>query len=387
MKHLFKFLGCTAVFAAMLAGFTSCDGSSVQHRGGGAEPEIPSRPGETDEPGETSGDITLQYGYGEFWGPYYSSTTDNYLIYLYEGDTDADGNFTASAHMLTLDIVLPATTHDGSSNINLREGVYKCSDEDDRTYIFVPAYDTKNENGEIVMDGSTLYVQKDRNHFETLGVTDGTLEVKQYITGQYGVEATIVAGGREHKFHYKGFIGIDDMTQESEPPVEDTSFPGSDKYELRAKAQYNGELYEGSDDYTVFLYYGEYDANGDFVTLGTETVFELLTDPSDGKTIQARTYSSTADDFTAGHVLEGFEDKEKEIIYPSYIYRQYDNKGNFSLELINSATVTVSGSKDNYGIVAYFSTASGSYSLRYEGPLKIDDASGTQGGAAAKAAR
>ena len=127
-----------AAFAAMLAGFGSCDTSTRQHRGGGIEPEVPVRPGEsTDDPYN----VELIDGWGEFYGDHYENNTDNYLIYLYEGETDNDGYFTKSAHMLRLDIILPQ-----SSSIALKEGVYNCSDRGS-TFSFVPAYMAKDEDG------------------------------------------------------------------------------------------------------------------------------------------------------------------------------------------------------------------------------------------------
>jgi hypothetical protein len=87
------------------------------------------------------------------------------------------------------------------------------------------------------------------------------------------------------------------------------------------------------------------------------------------------TYTCTADDFTPGHVLEGLE--EDGTVYPSYVYRQYDNQGNYSLELITDATLEISGSASESRIRAYFKTASGSYSSTYEGPVEmIDNRSG-----------
>ena len=355
-----------AAFAVLLAGFSSCDTSGRQHRGGGLEPEVPVRPGEGSE---TTNDVTFTDAFGEYYGTYYSDITDNFLVYLSEGAKDNDGYFTGSGKELILDIILPRT-----GDKKLREGVYSCSDASGRTFIFVPSYDNKNEAGKTIIDGSLYRVQRDAQHYEEYRITDGKLEIKSYVTGQLGIEATIVAGGVEYTFHFKGNIPVEDKTIQ---PVDDT-FPGSDIYPLKAKALYNGEIYEGSDDYSLFLYYGEYADNGDFKTVGSETVFDVLATKNGGKGIAAGTYTCTGDNFTPFHVLEGLE--QDGTVYPSYLYRQYDNKGDYSLELITAATVEVSGPASNCRIKAYFQTASGSFACEYEGPLEIVDNSGEPSG-------
>ena len=362
MKQILKSLCCMAAFAAMLAGFGSCDTSSRQHRGGGIEPETPVRPGEgSDNPYI----VELLDGWGEFYGDHYENNTDNYLVYLYEGETDSDGYFTKSAHMLTLDFILPQ-----SNTLGLKEGVYNCSDRGG-TFSFVPAFNSKDENGNPFLDGSTLYIQTDANHHIKYGITDGKIEIQKLIGNRYDMSITVSANGTEYNFHYKGAIDITDMTQGDNPQI-DTGFPGSDTYQIKAKALYNGEVYDGSDDYSLYLYYGDYLDNGDFKTKGTEMVFELLTKIDGGKGIAAGRYTCTSNDLTAFHFLDGLE--EDGTIYPSYIYRQYDNTGsNWSIELVKDGNIEISRSGSQYSIKAYFTTPSGSFTCQYEGPLEIID--------------
>ena len=363
MKRILHYFCLAAAFAGLLTGAGSCISSTNHHRGGidPEYPDDPSRPGE----GTELRDITLTAGYGEYWGQWYNDKSDSYLIYLYEGPTDSNGNFTGSAHMLTLDILLPRT-----GDLKLREGVYRCSDKNGETQIFIPAYDSVDENGNKVLDGSTLYVQRDTKHYNKLAITDGTVMVRALVTGRYEIDATIVADGAEYTFHYKGAINIEDKTQGGSQGGDD-GFPGSDIYALKAKLLYNGEVYDGSDDYTLYLYYGEYLDNGDFKTVGSETVFEFLTKKTGEMKIVPGTYTCTDNDFTPGHLLEGLE--QDGTVYPSYLYRQYDNKGNYSLELITDATLEVSGSASESRMKAYFKTKSGSYAVSYEGPVDIID--------------
>ena len=368
MKRLLHYFCLAAAFAGLAVGFSSCDTSTTRHRGG-LDPDIPddpTRPGQ-----EVSHDISMTNGYGEFYGQWYNDRSDSFLLYLYEGATDADGYFTGSAHMLTLDILLPK-----KGDKELKEGVYQCSDADDRYYIFIPAYQSKDEQGNTFLDGSTLYIQRDPKNYSTLAITDGQLTIKKLVTGQYQVSATVVADGAEYNFSYKGSIPIEDKTggSSSDEPIDgerDKYFPGHDTYSLKAKALYNGEVYDGSDDYTLYLYYGEYKDNGDFVTKGTEMVFEVLTTKTGEMRIPAGEYACTSDNFTSGHFLDGYE--ENGTTYPSYVYRQYDNQGNYQLELVTGGTLTVSGSGSNYTVKTYFSTASGSFLCEYEGPIEFID--------------
>jgi len=363
MKRILHYFCLMAAFAGILTGAGSCVDTTRHHRGDNYDPEQPEDP---TRPGEGSGqsrDITLQVGYGEYYGQWYNDKSDSYLIYLYEGATDSEGYFTGSAHMLTLDVLLPKT-----GELSLREGVYNCTDAAGSTQIFIPAYESIDENGEKYLDGSTLYIQRDTKHYATYGITDGQLVVKKLVTGRYEIEARIVADGAEYTFHFKGAINIEDKTSQQGG---DNGFPGSDTYQLKAKALYNGEVYDGSDDYTLYLYYGEYLDNGDFKTVGTETVFEFLTKKTGEMKIVPGTYTCTGSDFTPGHVLEGLE--EEGTVYPSYVYRQYDNNGNYSLELVTDATLEISGSASDSRIKAYFKTKSGSYAISFEGPVEMID--------------
>ena len=259
MKRILHYLCLAAAFAGILTGAGSCVDTTRQHRGddyGPEQPDDPTRPGEGTE---ESRDITLKVGYGEYYGQWYNDKSDSYLVYLYEGATDSEGFFTGSAHMLTLDILLPRT-----GELSLKEGVYKCTDAAGQTQIFIPAYESTDESGNEYLDGSTLYVQRDTKNYNTYAITDGELVVKKLVTGRYEIEARIVANGAEYTFHFKGAVNIEDKRQTG-----DNGFPGSDIYQLKAKALYNGEVYDGSDDYTLYLYYGEYLDNGDFKTVGT----------------------------------------------------------------------------------------------------------------------
>ncbi len=164
---------------------------------------------------------------------------------------------------------------------------------------------------------------------------------------------------------------------EDEDEETDISFPGCTQYEAKAKARYFGHKYsDEADDYVLYIYLGEYDADGNFVDMGTELALDILCKPSDEMMIPAGTYTcSQTDDITPGHILKGVE--EDGYLYPSFFYRQYSTE-NSTIDLVTSAKAEVSSSGDKYTIKVYFSTDSDSYVWRYEGPIEfIDETSGS----------
>ena len=169
--------------------------------------------------------------------------------------------------------------------------------------------------------------------------------------------------------------GKDDQTDDQDRT--EANYPGSGKYEDKAKARYFGHKYsDDADDYVLYIYLGEYDADGNFVDVGTELALDILCKPSDGMGIPSGTYTcSQTDDITPGHILKGVE--QDGYIYPSFFYRQYSTEKS-TIDLVTSAKAEVSCRDDKYAIKVYFSTDSDTYLWRYEGPVEfIDETSGS----------
>jgi hypothetical protein len=302
MKRILHYFCLAAAFAGLLTGAGSCISSTGHHRGG-YEPEVPedpTRPGEGDVP---SRDITLKVGYGDFYGQFYNNNSDNFLVYLYEGNTDAEGYFTGSAHMLTLDILLPK-----KGDLELKDGVYTCSDAAGPTFIFIPSYESKDEDGNPFLDGSTLYIQRDPKNYQTLAITDGSLIVRRLVTGQYTVEATIVAGGAEYTFHFKGEIPITDARPSELPKdiVMDNI--------TRVEARDFGQVWDGieSTDYRDWvLYFYDKDA----ATTNEYTCVEILTQDKYKGELPEMKFTKVVQvgspkDFVPGVIIGGFTDDD-----------------------------------------------------------------------------
>ncbi len=170
--------------------------------------------------------------------------------------------------------------------------------------------------------------------------------------------------------------GKDDKDKDDQDNTEAT-FPGSTKYEAKARAYYFGKKYsDEADDYVLFIYHGEYDDEGNFVDKGTELALDILCKSTDGMKITTGKYTcSQTDDITPLHILKGvLQDDE---YYPSYFYRQYSTESS-SIDLVTSATAEISGSGDNYSINVRFSTGDNdtgtkSYLWNYTGSIEFID--------------
>lgn len=373
MKRLLNILGSMAAFAGIMVGMSACIPDGIHHRGGGYEPDpVPVRPG-GDAPG-ISNDIELEYGYADYYGQYYTDKSDNFLLYMCAGETDSEGYFKKSGVILTLDLLLPMR---GSREI--AAATYMCSDNGDY-YSFIPTYKSKDSD----FDGSSLYIQTGKNTNATYAVTGGTVQIQRKVTGVYEIKADIVTeGGVEYHFTFKGMIDIEDKTQgggEVEPddpenPGAKPVFPGANE-PWAARAQYNGRCFdnENVDEYTLYLSAGKYASNGvDFVTEGTEIAIEVLTNPSDGRSIPAGTYTCTSTDPQPFRFYDGYE--HDGLLDPSFFYRQFSTKeGDYSLESITSGTLEVGKSGEDYSVAFAFGCSSGSYMIRYEGGINFYDA-------------
>ncbi len=170
--------------------------------------------------------------------------------------------------------------------------------------------------------------------------------------------------------------GKDDQGKDDDKDHAEETFPGSSKYSDKVKARYFGNKYSNdTDDYVLYFYLGEYDADGNFVDVGTEAAFDMLCPVTDGMKLSAGTYSCTSTDVSPYHFLDGVE--EDGNIYPSFFYRQYSAQQS-GIDLITDGTVKVSGSGDNYALEATFKAGTNTYKWRYTGPIEfIDETSGS----------
>lgn len=374
MKRLFNIMGCLTAFAGIVAGVASCT-PTYDHRGGQFTPdEGPGR--DAGGGGKTGNVIKLEYGYADYWGDFYQTgDTDNYLVYLYAGDTDEDGYFKGKGIILTLDMLLPM-----GSNLSLYTHEYKISDGGE-PYTFIPTYTSK----ESEYEGSTLYIQNSADNYGTYKITGGVVDItKKGVTGNYVINASILVGQQTYEFQFEGYLDIQDMTEynpgEDEPQVR-PAFPGPEGSDWYAWAQYYGAGGVSYDKYTLYLSKGGYAENGyDFVTSGSEIAVTLLTDKSDGKTIPHvdggyKAMDNVSSKYAPGYFLKSsFVDGEYR---DSWLYRQYSaiSNNDYALDGITDGNVDISHIGDEYSICIKFSTVADNYEVSYTGPIEFIDES------------
>ena len=344
MKTFFKSLGCLAALICLM----SCDGTTLRKHFSDDEGDGGNRNR------VTSYLITLTNASGKFYGNYYSNSTSNLYLTLFNDEI-----------AVILDLVMDKIDEPG-----IVVGQYKCG-SGMTAGTFYPGHHETDEEGDYV-DGSSLT----RNSGSSFTIDEGSVSVASLGSDNYKIEGEIKAGNKTYNFTFSGNVPItDERTDEpgGDPGDSDQAwFPGSDKYPIKAAAIFNGKWDQGSDTdyYTLAFSCGEYRSDGNFVDNGFELVFDILTEGSDGNTILPGTYVCTHDDFTPHHFLDGILDNG--TVYPSYFYRQYGTGANdYSLELVTGGSMTISPSEKGYMINVGFKTISGSFAMIYEGEISF----------------
>lgn len=159
-------------------------------------------------------------------------------------------------------------------------------------------------------------------------------------------------------------------------------FPGDQTYKLMADAVYYGDQnYPGVDQFTLFLYWGEYDENDDFKTVGTELAFDLLCPKTGRMELSSGKYSCATEDYTPFHFLDGFE--ENGDVFPSYAY--YKSKDGSKIATITSGTMDISSYNGKCDISVVFRTQAPDsqretvYKVNFSGEVAYFDARSQEG--------
>lgn len=367
MKRFKNILFGVAAIVFGIVGLASCDVNTPHRGGGGYEPEQPNRQGESD------GTIELLYGYGDFYGPYYNDKTDNFLIYLYEGETDNDGYFTKSATFLTLDFVLPR-----KGDLKLQEGDYICSDKGE-PFSFVPGWNN-TVNGKPIIDGSKLYIQQSKTKYAEYAVTSGKISIYPLITGQYEIKATVAANGHEYSFYFKGEIEILDQFgpeegggDEPEPDVPETV---EMKNITHVVAEDWGMIWDeipctSYKDYVLYLYDKDYDTTKEY------TCIEILTEEKFRKSLPDATFNKVVaigspGDFVPGAIVAGYSEDDGTAWGTWYC------KGGTAWYAATKGSLEMKATDKGYKLVFDFvdedPTYGGSFKGAYEGKVEFIDA-------------
>lgn len=159
-------------------------------------------------------------------------------------------------------------------------------------------------------------------------------------------------------------------------------FPGDQTYKLMADAVYYGDQnYPDVDQFTLFLYWGEYDDNDDFKTVGTELAFDLLCPKTGRMELSSGKYSCATEDFTPFHFLDGFEENGE--VFPSYAY--YKSTDGSKIATITSGTMDISSYNGKCDISVVFKTQAPNsqketvYKVNFSGEVAYFDARSQEG--------
>lgn len=364
MKRFGNILCCLAAIASGIISFASCD--VTPHRGGGGyEPEKPNRPGEGD------GTVELYYGYGDFYGPYYNDKTDNYLIYLYEGETDSQGNFTRAATFLTLDFILPR-----KGDLKLQEGEYICSDRGE-AFTFIPGW-INRENGQSFLDGSKIYIQQSPSKYAEYAISSGKISIYPLITGQYEIKCNVAANGHEYSFYFKGTIDIEDHSQSQGGGDE-----GGNEGDIPKNVEMNsinrvvaedwGMVWDGIPctsyrDYILYFY------DKDYSTTSEYTCIEILTEEKYQRALPDATFNKVVavgspDEFVPGAIIAGYSDDD------DFAWGTWYCKGGIAWYAASKGSLEMKATEKGYSLVFDFvdedETYGGTFKGSYEGKVEF----------------
>lgn len=369
MRRFRNIISCAAAVVFSVLGVISC--IDTPHRGGGGlDPDKPNRPGEGD------GDCTVEFlgGFGEFYGTYYSDKTDNFLIYLYEGDTDSQGNFTGSATFLTLDILVP---HKGE--LTLPSGEYNCSDWGD-AYTFIPGWGNTTADGVPFLDGSKISIKKGTAMFVDHAISTGSIAVYPLITGQYEIKGNVVAEGREYSLHFKGKIEISDKTEtqgegEGEGGEEEGDVPKNVEMKniTSVVAEDWGMIWDGI-PCTSYRDYILYFKDKDAENTQEYTCVEILTEERYRKSLPDATFNKVVavgspNDFVPGVIIAGYSDED------NYAWGTWYCKGGTAWYAASKGSMEIKatdkGFKIDFAFVDEDETYGGTFKGSYEGKVEF----------------
>ena len=363
MKRHFNFILC--MLAAILMG-TSCVyriGNENGHHGSG----------HTRYPNE----FYLSESSAQCWGYYYNEKTLNYTLKLSSGRYSANGDFVGEGVELSLDLLAKP-----SENMFITAGTYTISHDNFVPMVFLDGYE---EDGQVYP--SYFYVKYRNGNYLLETIQNGTVTI-DYRGNEMIVDARVYTRDRKlYKFTYQGVVRVENHAGEVNPGTGGGSGSGSGSGTGNVKADYKmdfvaGASYKGTefskdtDNYSLTLASGQYADNGDFVDKGVELAIDFLCKTSSTIALQTGTYTCTFNEYKPLRFLEGFYSEDDECTYPTYVYIQYDNKGNYDLLNVIDGTIKVSQSNGDYTIAADLVVDDGKksrYTFDYKGRINFSN--------------
>ncbi len=362
MKRHFNFILC--MVATLIMG-TSCVfriGNDNGHHGSG----------HTRYPNE----FYLSESSAQCWGYYYNEKTLNYTLKLSSGRYSANGDFVGEGVELVLDLLGKP-----SENMFITAGTYVISHDKYLPLMFLDGYE---EDGQIYP--SYFYIKYKNGNYTLETINSGTVTIN-YKGSEMIVDARVYTRDRRlYKFTYQGVVRVENHSGEVNPGTTgggsgsgtgSGNVKGNYKMDFVAGASYKGtEFSDDTHNYSLTLASGQYADNGDFVDKGVELAIDFLCKTSSTVALQTGTYTCTFNEYKPMRFLEGFYSEEDECTYPTYVYIQHDNKGNYDLLNVIDGTIKVSQSNGDYTIAADLVVDDGKksrYTFDYSGRITFSN--------------
>lgn len=319
----------------------------------------------------------------QYWGSYYNGhvsydNIDNYTLKLSSGRYSANGDFVGEGVELVLDLLSKP-----SNNMMITAGTYVISGYGATIPMtFLNGYE---EDGMVYP--SYFYVKYRNGNYLLETISNGSVNIS-YRGSEMIVDARVYTRDRKlYKFTYQGVVKVENHSGEVNPGTGGGSGSGSGSGAGTVKGNYKmayvaGASFKGTEfsndthNYSLTLASGQYADNGDFVDKGVELAIDFLCKTSSNMALQAGTYTCTYDDYKPMRFLEGFYSEQDQTTYPTYVYIQYDNKGNYDLLNVIDGTIKVSASNGDYTIAADLIVDDGKnsrYTFDYQGRINFSN--------------
>jgi hypothetical protein len=239
-----------------------------------------------------------------YFGHKYSDDADDYVLFLYHGEYDEDGNFVDKGTEIALDMLCKST-----DEMKITTGKYTCPDKDDIT----PGHILKG-----VQEGDDYYPSYMYRQYSTESssidlITSATAQISG-SGDDYSIKIYYTTDKeKKYLWTYTGSVEFIDMTSSG-----DADIPKDVKIEKfsRATVENLGGIWEDKslgqtapvDDWVVTLYGENYNSDKEYVTI------ELLSDQN-AKSLPTGKYSGfvnpssasvSVSDFTSGLIIAGY---------------------------------------------------------------------------------
>ncbi len=312
MKRILILLsGLAALLYAAPLALTSCvEDPFISPQEGGSHHgrHLPDEKTDPDDGREDKKDDTVFPGAGKYsdkvkaryFGDKYSKDTDDYVLYLYIGEYDEDGNFTDVGTEAAFDMLCPLT--DG---MVISAGTYTCTSDELSPYRFL---DGVIEDGDAYP--SFFYRQYSREKTSLDLIESGTVVVSGGADN-YHIVATFTAGTDTYKWRYDGPIEFIDETSSGDEVPKDVTM---DRFS-RATVENLGAIWSDAsdstipvDDWLISLYGENYDNDSEYVVIELLSERNATSLPTGKFTEFINVNTAGASAFTSGRIIGGYDD-------------------------------------------------------------------------------